>query len=136
MNRYSPLTSLPVLSDLGHLLNSNNLLRLAQVPWFQAKFPFCFDLHYIVWSVSRFRFLKLVQFWSKCKQTIQPQKFNKFVFGLIKVDLEFSFSIPGLFQTSKPGIQINLDLKSLILGVNLDLKNLIPGLNLNWAKKQ
>ena len=57
--------------------------------------------------------------------------------GLIKVDLEFSFSIPGLFQTwnsntsgfEKLNPGLNLDLKSLIPGLNLDLKTLIPGVH-------
>ena len=48
--------------------------------------------------------------------------------GLIKVDLEFSSSIPGLFQ-------IHLDLKSLIPGLNLDLKKLNSRSELELSKK-
>ena len=51
--------------------------------------------------------------------------------------LKLTWNSASQFQVCfKPGIQINLDLKSLVPGLNLDLKNLIPGLNLNWAKKQ
>ena len=52
---------------------------------------------------------------------------------LFKVD----WSSASQFQVCfKSGIQINLDLKSLIPDLNLDLKSWILGLNLNWAKKQ
>ena len=45
-------------------------------------------------------------------------------------------SAPQVQVCFQPGIQVNLDLESLIPGLNLELKSWIPGMNLNWAKKQ
>ena len=53
----------------------------------------------------------LIRLWEKlsgCFMNVHTIYFRATVSGLIKVDLEFNFSIPGLFQTwnsNKPGFE-------------------------------